>query len=51
MLATLYQVLGIDTTLTFADKSGRPHAILNSGAPIPSWFRVGLVDRFPTCRV
>ena len=27
MLATLYHVLGIDTTLSFADKSGRPHAI------------------------
>ena len=34
MLATLYHVLGIDTTLSFADKSGRPHAVLNTGAPI-----------------
>jgi hypothetical protein len=34
VLATLYHVLGIDTTLKFEDKTGRPHPILNSGAPI-----------------
>ncbi len=34
MLATLYAVLGIDTTMTFSDKSGRPHPILHTGAPI-----------------
>jgi hypothetical protein len=34
MLATLYHVLGIDTSLKFNDKTGRPHPILNSGKPI-----------------
>jgi hypothetical protein len=34
MLATLYHVLGIDTTQTFTDRSGRPHPILNGGQPI-----------------
>jgi hypothetical protein len=34
VLATLYSVLGIDTSLTFADKTGRPHPILNNGKPI-----------------
>ena len=34
LLATLYHVLGIDTTQTFTDKTGRPHPILNSGKPI-----------------
>jgi hypothetical protein len=34
MLATLYHVLGIDTTQTFIDRSGRPHPILNGGEPI-----------------
>ena len=34
MLATLYHVLGIDTTRTFTDRSGRPHPILNGGEPI-----------------
>ncbi len=34
MLATLYHVLGIDTTRTFIDRSGRPHPILNGGEPI-----------------
>jgi hypothetical protein len=34
MLATLYHVLGIDTTQTFIDRTGRPHPILNGGAPI-----------------
>jgi hypothetical protein len=34
MLATLYHVLGIDTSQTFIDKSGRPHPILNRGTPI-----------------
>jgi hypothetical protein len=34
MLATLYHVLGIDTTQTFTDRSGRPHPILDNGQPI-----------------
>lgn len=34
MLATLYHVLGIDTSITFADRSGRPHPVLTAGAPI-----------------
>jgi hypothetical protein len=34
MLATLYHVLGIDTTRSFTDRSGRPHPILNGGEPI-----------------
>jgi uncharacterized protein (DUF1501 family) len=32
MLATLYKVLGIDTTIQFVDKTGRPHSILNAGS-------------------
>src|SRR5262249_33312066 len=34
MLATLYQVLGIDTTTTFSDRIGRPHPVLQSGTAI-----------------
>jgi len=34
MLATLYKVLGIDTTRVFHDASGRPHPVLNKGAAI-----------------
>jgi len=34
VLATLYHVLGIDTSVTFNDKSGRPHPVLNGGKPI-----------------
>jgi hypothetical protein len=34
MLATLYSVLGIDTTKKFIDRSGRPHPVLSSGKPI-----------------
>jgi hypothetical protein len=34
LAATLYHVLGIDTRQTFADKTGRPHPILNGGKPI-----------------
>ena len=34
VLATLYHVLGIDTTRQFTDNSGRPHAILNAGEAI-----------------
>jgi hypothetical protein len=33
MLATLYHVLGIDTTVTFTDRSGRPHPVC-TGTPI-----------------
>jgi hypothetical protein len=35
MLATLYKVLGIDTTIQFVDKTGRPHPILNKGEALP----------------
>jgi hypothetical protein len=34
MWATLYHVLGIDTSLTLHDKLGRPHPVLAAGAPI-----------------
>jgi hypothetical protein len=34
VLATLYHVLGIDTTRQFTDRSGRPHAILSRGRAI-----------------
>ncbi len=34
VLATLYGVLGIDTSFTFTDRSGRPHPILNTGTAI-----------------
>ena len=34
VLATVYRVLGIDTTLAFKDHSGRPIPILDEGKPI-----------------
>lgn len=34
LLATVYHVLGIDTTLAFKDRSGRPVPILDEGQPI-----------------
>ena len=34
LLATIYQHLGIDTTLEYHDRSGRPLPILSEGAPI-----------------
>src|SRR5262249_14367997 len=34
ILATIYRHLGIDVRQTFLDASGRPHPILNEGAPI-----------------
>ena len=34
ILATIYSVLGIDTSITFPDRTGRPHPILNTGRPI-----------------
>ena len=34
MLATLYHILGIDTSRTFTDNSGRPHQIVRDGRPI-----------------
>ena len=34
VLATMYRHLGIDTTTTYQDNSGRPHPILPSGKPI-----------------
>ena len=34
ILATVYHVLGIDTTLSFRDHSGRPHTIMDEGQAI-----------------
>jgi hypothetical protein len=34
MWATLYHVLGIDTSQTFPDIVGRPHPVLAAGTPI-----------------
>jgi len=34
VLATVYQHLGVDTTVSYADNSGRPHPVLPSGKPI-----------------
>jgi hypothetical protein len=34
VLATIYQHLGIDTTLTYPDFTGRPHPVLPGGKPI-----------------
>jgi uncharacterized protein (DUF1501 family) len=34
VLATVYQVLGVDQTLSFPDRSGRPISILTEGEPI-----------------
>jgi hypothetical protein len=34
VLATLYRHLGIDTTQSYTDNSGRPHPVLPSGRPI-----------------
>jgi uncharacterized protein (DUF1501 family) len=34
LLATIYHVLGIDTSLTFPDHAGRPIPILNEDEPI-----------------
>jgi hypothetical protein len=34
LLATVYEVMGIDTTLAFPDHSGRPVPILTEGSPI-----------------
>ena len=38
VLATLYRHLGIDTTVQYADHSGRPHPVLPSGNPIGELF-------------
>src|SRR5262249_12891300 len=38
VLATLYQHLGIDVTLQYADGSGRPHPVLPSGKLIEELF-------------
>jgi hypothetical protein len=38
LLATVYRVMGIDTSLTFPDYSGRPVPILNEGEPIRELF-------------
>jgi hypothetical protein len=35
MLATLYHVLGVDTSTTFIDRSGRPHPVLPKGQAVP----------------
>ena len=34
VLATMYQFLGIDPTIQYADGTGRPHPVLPSGRPI-----------------
>jgi hypothetical protein len=34
VLATVYQHLGIDTTVSYPDNTGRPHVVLPSGKPI-----------------
>ena len=34
LLATIYEVMGIDTSLSFPDHSGRPIPILTEGTPI-----------------
>jgi hypothetical protein len=34
VLATVYHVLGIDTSTTFKDHTGRPHPVLDEGKPI-----------------
>jgi hypothetical protein len=34
MLATVYEHLGIDTTVSYTDGTGRPHPVLPSGKPI-----------------
>ena len=38
VVATVYQVLGIDPTQTFADASGRPIPVLSEGRPIAELF-------------
>ena len=38
LLATIYRVLGIDTTQTFNDHAGRPVPILHDGEPIAELF-------------
>jgi uncharacterized protein (DUF1501 family) len=38
VLATLYRHLGVDTTMTYPDQTGRPVAILPAGAPITELF-------------
>jgi hypothetical protein len=34
VLATIYQHLGVDYRVSYADNTGRPHIILPSGRPI-----------------
>jgi hypothetical protein len=34
VLATVYHILGVDQTLSFPDRSGRPISILTEGEPI-----------------
>lgn len=38
VLATMYRHLGIDTSVQYADHSGRPHPVLPFGAPIEELF-------------
>lgn len=38
LLATLYRHLGVDTTVQYADHTGRPHPVLPSGTPIDELF-------------
>ena len=38
VLATIYRHLGIDTTATALDHTGRPHPVLQQGKPIDELF-------------
>lgn len=38
MLATIYRHLGVDTTATYLDRTGRPHPVLPCGEPIRELF-------------
>jgi hypothetical protein len=38
VLATIYRHLGVDTSIQYADHSGRPHPVLPSGKPIDELF-------------
>ncbi len=38
VLATIYRHLGVDTTITYEDPTGRPHPVLPAGEPIDELF-------------
>jgi hypothetical protein len=38
VLATLYRHLGVDTTVAYLDRAGRPNPVLPFGAPIDELF-------------